>query len=148
MLTAVHGATGALPDEFTGSFAPPTVPQRKTVYDTWGLLRATPEASAAVVKLAREVDRVLHTAAVTTWHDGLTSVDLTPGLEEVALLEAKRLLSECDWKGASELAEVRLQSSWWAQPNRLDDHNFHARWRAVAAIAGLRCCPEGKATRS
>ena len=29
-----------------------------------------------------------------TWQDGMTSVDLTPGLEEVALLEAKRLLGE------------------------------------------------------
>ena len=85
VLTAVHGATGALPDELVGSFAPPTGPQRKTVNDTWGLLRATPEASAAVAELAREADSVLHTAAVMTWQDGMTRVDLTPGLEEVAL---------------------------------------------------------------
>ena len=137
VLTAVHGATGALPDEFIGSFAPPTAPQRKTVHDTWGLLRATPEASAAVVQLADEADRALHTAAVMTWQDGMTSVDLTSGLEEVALLEAKRLLGEGDWNAAIELAEVRLRSSWWAQPNRLEAHDFPARWRAVAAIAGL-----------
>ena len=144
VLTAVHGATGALPDELIGSFAPPAAPQRKTVNDTWDLLRATPEASAAVVQLADEADRVLHTAAVMTWQDGMTSVDLTPGLEEVALLEAKRLLGEGDWKAASELAEVRLRSSWWAQPNRLDDHDFPARWRAVAAIAGLNAALETK----
>ena len=137
VLTAVHDATGALPDELIGSFASPTVPQRKTVKDTWGLLRATSEASAAVVELADEADRVLHTAAVMTWQDGMTTVDLTSGLEEVALLEAKRLLGEGDWKAASELAEVRLRSSWWAQPTRLEDRNFPARWRAVAAIAEL-----------
>ena len=55
---------------------------------------------------------MLHTAAVVTWQDGMCSVDLTPGLEEVALLEAKRLLGESDWTAASELAEVRLRSSW------------------------------------
>ena len=137
VLTAVQDATGALPDELTGSFAPPTAPQRKTVNDTWGLLRATAEASAAVVEVADEADRVLHTAAVMTWQDGMTSVDLTPGLEEVALLEAKRLLGEGDWMAASELAEVRLRSSWWAQLNRLEDRDFPARWSAVAAIAGL-----------
>ncbi len=142
VLTAVHGATGALPDEFTGSFAPPSAPQRKTVNDTWGLLRATPEASSAVVELADEADRVLHTAAVLTWQDGMDSVDLTPGLEELGLLEAKRLLGEGDWKGASELAEVRLRSSWWAQPNRLEEHDFPARWRAVEAIAGLNAALE------
>ena len=144
VLTAVHGATGALPDELIGSFAPPTAPQRKTVNDTWGLLRATPEASAAVIRLADEADRALHTAAVMTWQDGMTSVDLTPGLEEVALLEAKRLLGEGDWNAASELAEVRLRSSWWAQPNRLEAHDFPARWRAVAAIAGLNAALETK----
>ena len=142
VLTAVQAATGSLPDEFTESFAPPTAPQRKTVNDTWGLLRATPEASAAVVDLADEADRVLHTAAVMTWQDGMTSVDLTPGLEEVALLEAKRLLGEGAWTAASELAEVRLRSSWWAQPNRLEAHDFPARWGAVAAIAGLNAALE------
>ena len=144
VLTAIQDATGALPDELTGSFAPPTAPQRKIVNDTWGLLRATPEASAAVVELAHEADRVLHTAVVVTWQDGMTGVDLTPGLEEVALLEAKRLLGEGDWQAASELAEVRLRSSWWAQPHRLEDHDFHARWRGVAAIAGLSAALETK----
>ena len=144
VLTAVHGATGALPDELTKSIALPTARQRKTVYDTWGLLRATPEVSAAVVQLADEADRVLHTAAVMTWQDGMASVDLTPGLEEVALLEAKRLLGEGDWNAAIELAEVRLRSSWWAQPNRLEDHDFLARWRAVVAIAGLNAALEAK----
>ena len=142
VLTAVQAATGSLPDELTESFAPPTAPQRKTVNDTWGLLWATPEASATVVDLADEADRVLHTAAVITWQDGMTSVDLTPGLEEVALLEAKRLLGEGAWTAASELAEVRLRSSWWAQPNRLEAHDFPARWRAVAAIAGLNAALE------
>ena len=144
VLTVVDGATGALPDELIGSFAPPTAPQRKTVNDTWGLLRATPEAAAAVIRLAGEADRVLHTAAVMTWQDGMTSVDLTPGLEEVALLEAKRLLGEGDWKAASELAEFRLRSSWWAQPNRLEGHDYPARWRAVAVIAGLNAALETK----
>ena len=144
VLTAIYDATGTLPDELIGSFTPPTVPQRKTVNDTWGLLRATPEASAAVVQLADEADRVLHTAAVMTWQDGMTSVDLTPGLEEVALLKAKRLLGEGDWKAASELAEVRLLSSWWTQPNRLKHHYFSARWRAVATIAGLNTALETK----
>ena len=144
VLTAVHGATGAPPDEITGSFLPPTAPQRKTVNDTWRLLRATPEASAAVVELAREADRVLHTAAVVPWQDGMRGVDLTPGLEEVALLEAKRLLGEGDWKAASDLAEDRLRSSWWAQPNRLEEHGFPARWRLVAAIAGLNAALDNK----
>lgn len=142
VLTAVHGATGELPDELTGYFAPPTVRQRKTVNDTWDLLRATPEASDAIVEVAGEADRVLHTAALMSWQDGMTNVDLTPGLEEVALLEANRLLGEGDWKAASELAEARLQSSWWAQPNRLEGHDFPARWRAVAAIAGLNAALE------
>lgn len=144
VLTAIQGATGALPDAFTRSFAPPTAQQRKTVEDTWGLLRATSEVSAVLVELAVEADRVLHTAAVMTWQDGMTSVDFTPGLEEVALLEAKRLLGEGDWRAAIELAEVRLQSSWWAQPNRLEDHDFHARWRAVAVVAGLNAALESK----
>ena len=144
VLTAVHGATGALPDELTGSFTPPTAPQRKTVNDTWGLLRAIPEASAAVVQLAGEADCVLHTVALMTWKDGMSSVDLTPGLEEVALLEAERLLGEGDWKAASELAEIRLRSSWWAQANRLEGHNYAARWRAVSAIAGLEAALETK----
>ena len=144
VLTAVQDATGTLPDGLAGSFAPPTAPQRKTVNDTWGLLRATPEASTAVVELAHEADRVLHTAAAMTWQDGMTSVDLTPGLEEVALVEAKRLLGESDWKAASELAEVRLRSSWWTQPNRLKHHDFSARWRAVATIAGLEAALETK----
>ncbi len=142
VLTAVHAATGALPDEITRSFSPPTAPQRKTVNDTWRLLRATPEAAAAVVELAGEVDRVLHTAAVMPWQDGMRSVDLTPGLEEVALLEAKRLLGEGDWKAASELAEARLRSSWWAQPNRFEEHGFPARWRLVVAIAGLNAASD------
>ena len=144
VLSAVHGATGALPEELIGSFAPPTAPQRKTVNDTWDLLRATPEVSTAVVELAHEADEVLHTAAVMTWQDGMTSVDLTPGLEEVALVEAKRLLGESDWKAASDLAEVRLRASWWTQPNRLEHHDFSARWRAVATIAGLEAALETK----
>lgn len=142
VLTAIHDATGTLPDELTGSFAPPTAPQRKTVYDTWGHLRTTPEVSAAVVELAQEADRALHTEAVVTWHDGMSSVDLTSGLEEVALLEAKRLLGESDWQAARELAEFRLGSSWWAHPNRIDDREFPTRWRAVAAIAGLNAALE------
>ena len=142
VLTTVHGATGELPDELSGSFTPPTVPQRKTVKDTWSLLRATPEASAAVVEVAGEADRVLHTAALMSWQDGMTNVDLTPGLEEVALLEASRLLGESDWKAASELAETRLRTSWWAQSNRLENHGFPARWRAVAAIAALNAAME------
>ena len=142
VLTAIHDAVGTLPEEFAGSFSPPTAPQRKTIKDTWGRLRETPEVSAAVVELAQEADRALHTAAVVTWHDGMTSVDLTSGLEEVALLEAKRLLGESDWKAARELAEFRLGSSWWAQPNRLEAHKFHARWRAVVAIAGLNAALE------
>lgn len=142
VLTAIHGATGELPDELAGSFAPPTVRQRKTVNDTWDLLRATPEASAAIVEVAGEADRVLHTAALISWQDGMTNVDLTPGFEEIALLEANRLLGEGDWKAASELAETRLQSSWWAQSNRLENHGFPSRWRAVAAIAGLNAALE------
>lgn len=142
VLTAVHSATGALPDELIGSFAPPTAPQRKTVNDTWDLIRAAPEQSAAVVELAGEVDRALHTAAVMSWHDGMRGVDLTPGLEEVALLEAKRRLREGEWNAGIELAEARLRSSWWAQPNRIDVHDFLARWRAVAAIAGLSAALE------
>lgn len=142
VLTKVYEATGALPDDFAGAFAPPTTSQRKTVNDMWRLLRAEPKLSAAVVELAHEVDRVLHTAAVVTWHDGMGSIDLTPGLEEVALQQAKRLLSESDWRAASELAEVRLRSSWWAQPNRLEGHDFLARWRAVAAIVGLNSALE------
>lgn len=144
VLTAVHGATGSLPDEIAGSFTPPTAPQRKTVNDTWSLLRAAPEASTAVVDLADEADHALHTAAVMTWQDGMSIIDLTPGLEEVALLEARRLLSEGEWRSASELAEIRLGSSWWAQPNRLEGHDFPVRWRAVAAIAGLNAELETK----
>ena len=94
VLTAAYAATGALPDELIGAFAMPTAPQRKTVNDMWDLLRATPEASAAVVELADEADRALHTAAVMTWRDGMSGIDLTPGLEEVALLEAERLLGK------------------------------------------------------
>lgn len=142
VLTAVHEATGMLPDDFTGVFAPATAAQRKTVNDTWDLLRALPESSAAIVELANEADSALHTAAVMTWRDGMSSVDLSPGLEEVALLEARRLLGDSDWHAAGELAEVRLQSSWWAQPNRFEGHDFHARWRAVAAIAGLNAALE------
>lgn len=144
VLTTVHDATGALPDELIASFTPPTAPQCKTVKDTWGLLRALPDASASIVELADEADRVLHTAAVMTWQDGMGSVDLTPGVEEVALLEAKRLLGEGHWKAATELAEVRLRSSWWGQRNRVEDHNFPARWRAVAAIAELNTALETK----
>lgn len=144
VLTAIHHATGVLPDEFNGAFAQPTSSQRRTVNDTWELLRATPEASAAVVELAGEADRALHTAAVVTWRDGMSSVDLTPGLEEVALLEAERLLGESAWNAASELAETRLRASWWAQANRLGDHDFPARWRAVAAIARLNAALETK----
>ncbi|MCY3950905.1 MAG: PglZ domain-containing protein [Acidimicrobiaceae bacterium] len=142
VLTALHEATGMLPDDFTGAFAPVTAPQRKTVNDTWGLLRALPDSSAAIVELANEADSALHTAAVMTWQDGMSSIDLTPGIEELALLDARRLLGERDWHAASALAEERLQSSWWAQPNRLEGHDFHARWRAVAAIAGLNAALE------
>ncbi|MCQ3808550.1 MAG: PglZ domain-containing protein, partial [Acidimicrobiia bacterium] len=142
VLTAIHDAAGTLPEEFAGSFSPPTAPQRKTIKDTWGRLREMPEVSTAIVELAQQADRALHTAVVVTWHDGMNSVDLTSGLEEVALLEAKRLLGESDWKAARELAEYRLGSSWWAQPNRLEAHKFHARWRAVVAIAGLNAALE------
>lgn len=137
VLSAVHGATGSLPDQIAGTFTPPTAPQHKAVIDTWGLLRAAPESSTAVVDLADDADRALHAASVMTWQAGMANVDLTPGVEEVALLEAAQLLEDGRWQAASELAEVRLRSSWWAQPNRLEGHDFHVRWRAVAAIAAL-----------
>lgn len=135
--TIVEGATGSLPDELVGMFMTPSAPQRKTVTETWAGLRAQADAATSIAVLAEQADLALHTSAVLTWQPGMESVDVTAGVEEVALLEAGRLLKDGQWAAAGALAETRLRSSWWAQPNRLVHHDYPIRWRAVAALAEL-----------
>ncbi len=137
VLTVVEGATGSLPEEWAGSFTPPTPSQRKAVADTWAHLRGPDASSVAVAELAEKADSVLCTAAVLTFGEGLEHVDLTPGLEEVVLGEGKRSLTEGDWQAARDLARIRLKSSWWALQSGMEFKRFDSRWRAIDSIAEL-----------
>lgn len=137
VMVMVHSATGALPDEFVETLPAPSVAQQRAAAETWASMRTHPDSAGAIADLAEQADRKLHIAVVLTWQPGMETVDLTAGLEEVALLEARRLLTDGLWADAGGLAETRLRSSWWAQPSRLGQHDFSIRWRAVVALAEL-----------
>ena len=137
LTTIVEDATGSVPDELAGMFTAPSATQRKTVAETWAGLRANADAAGAIADLAEQADQALHTSAVLTWQPGMEAVDLTAGIEDVALLEARRLMTDGHWADAGTLAATRLRSSWWAQPNRLAHDDYPTRWRAVAALAEL-----------
>ena len=135
--SVIESTVGELPTEWPTNSFPASLAQRKTATETWAGLRANPGAEAAIVELAAEADQLFHTSVVLDWHPALEGVDVTSGIESLALHRVHRLMETAEWSEARALATARMASSWWAQPNRLAHDDFPTRWRAVRALAEL-----------
>jgi PglZ domain len=140
-LTEIAIAADGLPDALAPAWGQVSADQRRRTAE---LLRAW--ISDAVHregygKLARKVDEDLGLQATLSWSDGLAACIATPALEELVFDEAVRRLADDDAPGAAALANQRLKTSPWLQPQGPAGDRWAAaatRWRAVQATAELR----------
>lgn len=141
-LAVVADALGGLPDRLApalGAVTPAQAAQCGAVLDR--LHR--PDRLAIHRALADGFDSQLGLPAGLSWDERLADVDVSPGLEELALAEGLRLLAAGEHGEAHRLAERRLTTSQWALPQPsygtaalLPDHP-HRRWAALSRIATL-----------
>ncbi len=126
-----------LPEELAGSLAPVTPAQSRMALAIVERLQSRAELAVAYIELAQSVDAQLHLGTLLPWNDGLSEVDLTPAIEELALSESFRRLTADDHPGALALASARLASSWWLRPRAPGGEVLAIKYRAVRALARL-----------
>jgi hypothetical protein len=137
VLVSIESSRAKLPTEISGIHQSPSAMQRKTCLAALEALQHDRGATDELIGLAASADSVLHLPLVLEWHDSLIDVDGTITIDEAAIREAIRRLDEHQWLGAANLAQHRLATSWWAQPNQLHTNDLSTRWRAIRAIASL-----------
>lgn len=137
VLVSIESTGAELPAEVAGVHQAPTTNQRKTCLLALEALQHDRGATDEVLELAENADSLLRLPLVLEWHDSLMGVDATITMDEVAIREAIRRLDDGRWLDATTLAEHRLATSWWAQPNQLHTNDLPTRWRAIRAIASL-----------
>ena len=73
--------------------------------------------------------------AEVQWVPGLTQLDTLPAYDELALPHYQTLLSDCDFRGAADLAAQRVESLWAT----LDEASqWHKLWSVARTLAELR----------
>lgn len=137
VLAWLFDAAGSLPTELSGSLGATTAAQRKTAIEALRRIRSTATSVETYVELARAAESDLHLGAVLDWSNAFETVDPTPVVEELALIEGRRRLGEDDPDGAKSLASIRLGTSWWARPDAPGGSEAAIRWRVIEALADL-----------
>ena len=137
VLAQLHVALGELPDELSHTHVRPTAARTRTGRSAVQAMRSDTSARAAYVDLADRADQDLHLAALVEWDDALSSVDVTAGIEAIALHEGIRRLENGDFASAAALASERIACSWWVGAESPASAIHRPRWRAIASIAEL-----------
>lgn len=140
-LTEIATAAGGLPDALMPAWGAVDAEQRSRTAELLPAWRADPVHRESYEALAHQVDHDLGMPGTLPWADGLAACTATPALEDVALHEAVQRLADDEMQGAATLAEQRLKTSPWVQPQGPAGDAWAsnaARWRAVQATADLR----------
>lgn len=137
VLTCLLRATGELPGDLAGSHATATPAQIKIATAVVERLQTRLELREGYVELAETADDRLHLATHLGWSEGLSQLDVTPAIEQIALTEAFRLLESEDHTAALAMASERLTSSWWLTSAAPGGDVVAIKYRAVRAIARL-----------
>jgi hypothetical protein len=111
-LVSLGQALDGLPDALASAAAATTAAQATACTDVLHRLR-DPRLTEVHRRLAEAFDTDLHITEKLTWQPALTTVDVSPAVESLALAEAVRRLADRDYVGAHGLADERLRHSCW-----------------------------------
>lgn len=141
ILTEIAETLREIPKVLETAWSPPSSEQAKRVLAILDAWRRDERRRHSYAKAATDVEHELDLANELSWHAGFVSSDSVPAVEAVALGEAVRLLATGDFKGARQLAAVRLGTSMWVRTPL--EHPLEGaevwgpRWRVVEAVADL-----------
>lgn len=141
VLTEIAGADGELPVALATAWETVSAEQRRRTAEVLHAWRSDAARRDGYGELARQVDDALGLRRALPWSDRLATCVATPAIEEVAFDEAVRRLGDGDPSDAASLANQRLETSPWVQPQGPAGDGWAAlaaRWRAVRATADLR----------
>ncbi|MGH9130525.1 MAG: PglZ domain-containing protein [Acidimicrobiales bacterium] len=142
-LAVLAAGLGDLPERIAAAVSPVSPAQAVRASAVLDRLRR-PEHLARHRVLAEHFDAEMSLPASLSWAPGLAGLDPSPGIEELALEEGLALLSAGDHHSAHRLAEQRLATSRWAQPQASQPATGalcdqpHLRWAAANRIAILQ----------
>lgn len=140
-LSMLAAAPNALPASLAATARPLTAQQKESCRQLLDRLK-DPRLVELMYEVATVFDGEVTAAGGLTWRDEYAGVDVSPGMEDLALAEGIRRLQTGDLAGAQALATRRLASSMWAKPNSSPSSSPRSdqpywRWRAIGAVAHL-----------